>query len=63
MRNNGFASGIIAGMALGALVVMALTPQVRRPVMEGASEMGDRMRRMFRRKGEMMEDMMPGDDV
>ncbi len=49
-------------MALGALVVMALTPQVRRPVVEGASHMGERMRRMMRRRGNMMEDMILGED-
>lgn len=61
MRNNGFVSGILTGMALGALIVMAVTPQVRSPMMEGAGELGDRMRRMMRRGENMMDDMMPGE--
>lgn len=62
MRNNdGFMAGVIAGVALGALMVAAFTPQVRQPMMEGAGQLGNRMRKMWNRGGDMMEDMMPGD--
>lgn len=66
MRNNdGFMSGMVAGLALGAVMVMALTPSVRRPVIQGATEWGGRMRKMMNRRGDQMmdavEEMMPGD--
>lgn len=61
MRNNGFMTGIMAGAALGALMVLALSPQVRGPVMQGAGDMGDRMRKMWRRTGNRMEELPPGD--
>ena len=65
MRNDNFVSGMVTGVALGALVVLAMSPQVRRPVMDGASQVGNRMRKMWNRQGdqmgEMMENMMPGD--
>ncbi|MFZ5814394.1 MAG: hypothetical protein ACOY93_03720 [Bacillota bacterium] len=62
-ENNGFVTGMVAGAALGALMVMALTPQARRPVMEGMNRMMENrmMRRMVRRGGDMMEAMVPGD--
>lgn len=67
MRNNdGFIAGMVAGMALGALVVAASMPSVRRPVMRGAGQLGDRMGKMMRRGrnmdlDEMVEQMIPGD--
>jgi hypothetical protein len=61
--NDGFMSGMVAGLALGALVVMAAMPQTRRPVMRGANELGNRMTKMWRRRGEMMEEMLPGDTI
>ena len=48
-NNNGFVVGMIAGAAIGALTVMSLTPQVRKPIMQGAGDMGNRMRKMWRR--------------
>ncbi len=63
MRNqNGFLSGMLAGLALGSLVVIALTPQVRGPVMEGMGEMGERMSGMGRMWRRGMGAMMPGDN-
>jgi|GEM_PF-2031334 len=66
VRNqNGFMSGMMAGLALGSLLVIALTPQVRSTVMEGMGQMGTRMTggmgRMWRRGSDMMSEMMPGD--
>lgn len=65
MRNegNGFLTGMMTGAALGALMVMALTPQVRGPMMQGMGAMGGRMRKMTRRgtMANMVEAMMPGD--
>jgi hypothetical protein len=61
LRNDGFSSGLLAGVALGAVVMLAMAPQVRRPVMEGAGDMTDRMRRMWRKRDDMMENMLPGD--
>ncbi|MFZ5826284.1 MAG: hypothetical protein ACOY94_18465 [Bacillota bacterium] len=65
MRNegNGFLTGMMTGAALGALVVMAMTPQVRQPVMQGMGAVGNRMRRMMRRGNmtNMVDAMMPGD--
>lgn len=69
MRNNGngFVSGMMAGMALGAMAVMAISPQMRRSMMKGAGQMGGQMTRMMRRRGNQMTDMasdmmMMGDD-
>lgn len=62
MRNNdGFVSGMVAGVALGALVMLAMTPQVRGPVMDATGQLGGRMRKMWRRGDNMMEEMMPGE--
>lgn len=48
MRYNGaFVSGVLAGIALGAILAVALTPQARQPVMQGMSRMGRGMRRMW----------------
>lgn len=48
MRYNGaFISGMLAGLALGAILVVALTPQTRQPVMQGINRMGRGMRRMW----------------
>ncbi|HYF79443.1 MAG TPA: hypothetical protein VD973_20245 [Symbiobacteriaceae bacterium] len=59
MGNDRFVTGLMTGVALGALVALAMSPQVREPMMNGASELGNRMQKMWRKKGEMMEDMMP----
>ncbi|HYF95927.1 MAG TPA: hypothetical protein VD969_27255 [Symbiobacteriaceae bacterium] len=65
MRNDSFVSGMVTGVALGALVVLAMSPQVRRPMIDGASQWGSRMRKMWNRSGnqmgEMVENMVPGD--
>jgi len=49
---------MIAGAALGAIVVMAMTPELRRPVMRTAGDMGDRMRKMVNRRAEQAEQIM-----
>jgi hypothetical protein len=54
-------SGMVTGLALGALVALAAIPQTRKPMMRGAGEVGDRMAKMWRRRDEMMENMTPGD--
>lgn len=62
--NNAFVTGMLTGAAIGALMVVALSPQVREPVMQGMGAIGNRMRRMTRRgmhMGDMLEAMMPGD--
>jgi hypothetical protein len=63
LRNGGFTSGMLAGFALGSLIVLAMTPQVRVPMMDGAGEMGNRMgsrmRRMWRKGADMADDMIP----
>jgi hypothetical protein len=63
LRNGGFTSGMLAGVALGSLIVLAMMPQVRGPMMDGAGEMGNRMgsrmRRMWRRGAHMAEEMIP----
>jgi hypothetical protein len=67
LRNNdGFVAGMVAGLAVGAVIAMAMTPSVRRPVMQGASQLGGRMRKMMNRgRGEQVmeavEEMLPGD--
>lgn len=66
MRNNnnnneGFMSGLLTGVALGAMVVMAMSPQVRRPMVNGASQLGNRMQKMWRRNDRAMDQMVPGD--
>lgn len=61
MRNDGFVTGLMAGMALGALMLVAMTPQLRGPAMEGAEEMGDRMRGMWKRGAHAVEATMAGD--
>ncbi|HWI65200.1 MAG TPA: hypothetical protein VNT75_25500, partial [Symbiobacteriaceae bacterium] len=67
LRNDNFVSGMVTGVALGALVVLAMSPQVRRPVMEGANQLGGRMRKMWNRQGNQMaeavDNMMPGDTM
>jgi hypothetical protein len=61
-QNNAFVTGMLTGAAIGALMVVALSPQVREPVMEGMGAMvGGRMRKMMRRGSEMVGAMMPGD--
>ncbi len=63
MRYNGaFVSGVLAGVALGAILVVALTPQTRQPVMQGMSRMGRGMRRMWNDGVDAMAAAMPGDD-
>ena len=57
MRNDGFASGMAAGLALGAVIVLALTPSTRRPMIQGATQLGGRMRKMMGNKG-MMKGLM-----
>jgi hypothetical protein len=63
LRNGGFTSGMIAGAAIGGLIVLAMIPQVRVPMMDGAGEMGNqmgrRMRRMWRKGAHMAEEMIP----
>jgi gas vesicle protein len=59
LGNDRFVTGLMTGVALGALVAMAMSPQVRGPVMNGASELGERMQKMWRKKGDMVEEMMP----
>jgi hypothetical protein len=59
LRRDSFVSGVIAGAALGALLVVAISPQVRRPVMAGAGQMGNRMRKMMRRGRRAAEEMIP----
>ncbi|HWI53130.1 MAG TPA: hypothetical protein VNT01_13400 [Symbiobacteriaceae bacterium] len=61
MRSDNFVSGMLTGAALGALVVLAMAPQVRRPMMDGAMDMGTRMKKMWKRNdmGEMVENMVP----
>jgi len=54
-------TGILTGVAIGALLAMAMSPQIRRPVMDGASRMGDRMSKMWRRGQNQAQEMMPGD--
>lgn len=64
MRNDGFVSGMAAGLALGAVIVLALTPSTRRPVIDGATQLGGRMRKLMGNGGQLMdavEEMMPGD--
>ncbi len=65
MRNDGFASGMAAGLALGAVIVLALTPSTRRPMIQGATQLGGRMRKMMGNGGSQLmdavEEMMPGD--
>ncbi|MGE5676050.1 MAG: hypothetical protein ACM3XM_19605 [Mycobacterium leprae] len=66
MRTSSFMTGVIAGAALGALMVMMFDVDARRPIMqsagwmrEGAGKMGNRMQRMWRRSGQMADRMMP----
>lgn len=62
MRNNdGFIAGMVTGAAVGALIVMAMSPDIRRPMMRSANQMGDRMRKMVNRSTDNMEDMVPED--
>lgn len=61
MRNDGYVTGMVTGAAIGALIVMAMTPDIRRPVMRGADVMGDRMRKMWNRGADAAEDMVPED--
>jgi hypothetical protein len=61
LRNNGFMSGVITGAALGALIVIAMSPQVRTPAIDGASEMGNRMRKMWKRDACCTDDAPVGD--
>lgn len=61
-NTDSFVTGMLTGAAIGALMVVALAPQVRGPMMNGMGQVGSRMRRMMRRGGtNMMEAMMPGD--
>lgn len=48
-------------MALGAMVVLAIAPQVRQPMMDGMGQMGGRVRKMMRGGADMVSAMMPGD--
>lgn len=58
MRNDGFWTGILTGAAIGALMMVAMSPGLRRPVMRGAGEMGDRMRGMWNRGAAATEAMV-----
>jgi gas vesicle protein len=58
LRNNGLVTGMIAGAAIGAMVVMAMTPELRKPVIRTAGDMGDRMRKMVNRRADQAEQMM-----
>lgn len=64
-NNGAFISGILAGVALGAILVIALTPQTRQPMMQEMGRMGNRMRRMWREGVDTMADAVadaiPGD--
>ncbi|MEW8979998.1 MAG: hypothetical protein AB2385_16550 [Symbiobacterium sp.] len=60
-NNGAFISGILAGMALGAILVIALTPQTRQPMMQGMGRMGQQMRRMWRDGVDAVADAMPGE--
>lgn len=62
MRNDGMMTGLLAGAALGALVVLAMSPRMRRPMMNQMGDMGDRMRGVWRRGARTMEDVMPTDE-
>jgi len=58
LRNNeGFWTGMIAGAAVGAMIMMAVSPDLRRPMMRNAGEMGDRMRGAWRRGANAAEEM------
>ncbi len=61
MRNDGFVTGMMTGVAIGALMVMAMSPDMRRPVVRGAGMMGERMRKMWNRSVDAVEDMVPED--
>jgi gas vesicle protein len=61
LRNDGFVSGVLTGVALGALMVVALSPDTRRPIMQGANQLGGQMRKLMRRGTQQMAEMMPGD--
>lgn len=56
-----FLSGMVAGIALGAIIAMALSPQARRPVVESFNTMGDRMRRMMRGTADVASAVIAGD--
>jgi len=58
LRNEGLVTGMIAGAALGAMVVMAMTPELRKPVIRTAGDMGDRMRKMVNRRADQAERIM-----
>lgn len=58
--NNSFMSGMMAGLALGAIMVIALTPQVRQPMAQSMGSMGSRMRRVWHDGADMVSAMMPG---
>jgi gas vesicle protein len=62
LRNDGMMTGLLAGAALGALVVLAMSPRMRRPMMNQMGDVGDRMRGVWRRGARAMEDVMPGDE-
>lgn len=62
MRNEGFASGMLTGLALGALMVMVVSPRIRRPMMAGMGEVGERVRGMVKQGARTAEQMMPGDE-
>lgn len=65
MRNDGFMTGMIAGLVVGMVAVMAMSPGARAPVMRGAGQMGRRMRKMWRRNANIADiaDEMVPDDV
>ena len=54
-------TGVIAGAALGALMVMMMAPDSRQPIMDGAGRLGNRMRKMWKQGGEQVQEMMPTD--
>lgn len=60
-QNNSFVSGMMAGMALGAMMVIAMNPQVRQPMTQGMGQMGRRMQKMMGTGADMVSAMMPGD--
>lgn len=57
MRSDGFWTGVMTGAAIGALMMVAMSPDLRRPVMRGAGDVGDRMRGVWRRGADATEAM------
>lgn len=63
MRNgDGFVAGLVAGVVIGAAMVMMVSPGLRRPTVDKVGEMmsgmGNRMNRMWRRGRNSAQEMM-----